>query len=113
MPGLIRGVARTAAVVGTASAVNGRVQRHQQQKFSAQDQAAYDAQQAQYAPPPQQYAPPPPQPQYAPPPVQQAAPPADDEDDPIAQIQRLGELNKQGILTDEEFAAAKAKLLGI
>ena len=68
MPGLIRGVARTAAVVGTASAVNGRVQRHQQQKFTAQDQAAYDAQQAQAAPPPQQYAPPPPQPQYAPPP---------------------------------------------
>ena len=68
MPGLIRGVARTAAVVGTASAVNGRVQHRQQAKYASQDQQAADAaayQQQQAAPPPQQYAPPPPQ-QYAP-----------------------------------------------
>lgn len=99
MPGLIRGVARTAAVVGTASAVNGRVQRHQQQKFNAQDQAAYDAQQAQAAPPPQQYAPPPP------------AAPAAPAVDPIEQLTKLGELHAAGVLTDEEFAVQKNKIL--
>ena len=100
MPGLIRGVARTAAVVGTASAVNGRVQRHQQQKFNDQDQAAYDQQMAQ-----QQAA----QPQYAPPPPPAA--PAAPAVDPIEQLTKLGELHAAGVLTDEEFAVQKNKIL--
>ncbi len=82
------GLLRVAAVAGTASAVSGRVQRNQQQKFAAQDAAA-----AQAAAP--------------------AAAPAASDEDPMAQVQKLAELHKQGILTDEEFAAAKAKALGI
>ena len=78
------GLLRVAAVAGTASAVSGRVQRNQQQKYAAQDAAA----------------------------AQAAAPAASDED-PMAQVQKLAELHKQGIPTDEEFAAAKAKALGI
>jgi hypothetical protein len=95
MPGLIRGVARTAVVVGTASAVAGGVSHHQQQKWAAQDQQA--------AAPPQQYAPPPQQ--YAPAPAAPAAP------DPLEQLQKLGDLHTSGVLTDEEFAAEKAKIL--
>jgi Short C-terminal domain len=105
MPGLIRGVARTAAVVGTAGAVN----HHQQQKWAAKDQQAAQAaayQQQQYAPPPQQYAAPPPQ--YAPP-----APAPVEEDPTVAKINQLASLHAQGILSDEEFASAKAKALGI
>ena len=102
MPGLIRGVARTAVVAGTASAVAGRVNHHQQQKWSAQDQQQYDQQQ-QYAPPPQQYAPAP----AAPAP----AAPAPAAPDPLEQLQKLGDLHASGVLTDEEFAAAKAKIL--
>jgi hypothetical protein len=103
MPGLIRGVARTAAVVGTASAVNGRVQHRQQSKYAAQDQQAADAaayQQQQYAPPPEQ--------QYAPPPPAAPAAPAVD---PIEQLTKLGELHTAGVLTDEEFAVQKNKIL--
>ncbi len=97
MPGLIRGVARTAVVVGTASAVAGGVSHHQQQKWASQDQQAAGQQPQQYAPPPQQYAPAP-----------AAAPAAPD---PLEQLQKLGDLHASGILTDEEFAAAKAKIL--
>ena len=102
MPGLIRGVARTAAVVGTANAVSHK----QQQKYARQDQqaaqaAAYQQQQVQ-----QQYAPPPQQ-QYAPP------PPVVEEDPTVAKINQLAALHAQGILSDEEFASAKAKALGI
>ena len=61
-----------------------------------------------YAPPPMAYAPPPQQ-QYAPPPP---APAAADED-PMIQIQKLGVMKEQGLLSDEEFTAAKAKILGI
>ena len=120
MPGLIRGVARTAVVAGTASAVAGRVNHHQQEKWSSQDQAQYAQQPVYAAPPPQyaepQYAPPPP-PQYvAPAPVYAApaapAPAAAPEVDRIGQLKELGELHAQGILTDEEFAAEKAKILG-
>lgn len=94
--GLVRGVARTAVVAGTASAVSGRVQRRQQNKWAAQDAA----QQPQYAaPPPQQYAPPPPAPESG-------------SDDLVADLQRLQELRERGVITEEEFAAAKAKLLG-
>jgi hypothetical protein len=98
MPGLIRGVARTAVIAGTASAVGGRVNHRQQQKWAAQDQQQYAQE-----PPPQQYAPPPP---AAP------APAESSEDDMFEQLKKLGELHEQGILTDEEFAAQKAKILG-
>jgi hypothetical protein len=100
-PGLIGTAARTAVIAGTASAVGGRVQRRQ---MGRAQQEAYERQQ-QYAAP---------QPQYAPP--QPAAPapaaPAAGTDDMVAQLQKLGELHAQGILTDEEFAAQKAKILG-
>jgi hypothetical protein len=88
--------ARTAVVAGTATAVSGRVQRRQAAKYDQQDQA-YDQQQQQQ----QQYAPPPPPPAAAP------------EDDSVAELQNLAQLHTQGVLTDEEFAAAKAKILGI
>ncbi len=95
--GLIRMAARTAVVAGTATAVSGRVQRRQAAKYDQQDQQAYDQQQQQQ----QQYAPPPPPPAAAP------------EDDSVAELQNLAQLHTQGVLTDEEFAAAKAKILGI
>jgi ABC-type xylose transport system substrate-binding protein len=91
--GLLRMAARTAVVAGTATAVSGRVARRQNERWAAQDQQAYDAQQAEA----QQAA--------------AAAPPA--EEDPNAQLQNLANLHSQGVLTDEEFAAAKAKILGI
>jgi hypothetical protein len=103
MPGLVRGMARTAAVVGTATATRNAVNRRQADK-NAQ---AYAQAEASVAPPPQQYAPPPPQ-QYAPPP---AAPVA--QEDPITQLERLGALKAQGLLTEEEFNAQKAKILGM
>jgi membrane protease subunit (stomatin/prohibitin family) len=87
--GLLRMAARTAVVAGTATAVHGRVQRRQAAKYDQQDQQQY-AQEPQYA-------------QEAPPP----------EDDSTAQLQKLAALHTQGVLTDEEFAAAKAKILGI
>jgi hypothetical protein len=88
--GLLRMAARTAVVAGTATAVSGRVARRQA--------ARYDTQQPlQYAPEPQQYAP----------------APAEAEDDATTQLQNLAALHTQGVLTDEEFAAAKAKILGI
>ena len=100
MPGLLRGIARTAAVAGTASAVSGRVQRRQAEKFAGRDAQIYsDRQQAyqQQAAPQQTYAPP-----VAPPP---------EEPDMMEQLQKLGDLKDQGILTDAEFAAQKAKIL--
>ena len=104
MPGLLRGMARTAAIAGTASAVNGRVARHQAEKFADRDAQIMASRSAgwQQGAQPQGY---PPQQQYAP-----APPPA--QDDPIEKLKQLGELHAQGILTDEEFAAQKAKLLG-
>jgi hypothetical protein len=89
MPGLIRGVARTAVVAGTATAVSGRVSRRQSARWAAQE-----------APPPQA-AP-------APPPAAPAAPAKST----IDQLKELGELKSQGVITEEEFAAQKAKLLG-
>jgi membrane protease subunit (stomatin/prohibitin family) len=80
--------ARTAVVAGTATAVSGRVARRQNARWAEQDQAAYDQQQA-------------------------AAPPAPAENDSMAELQNLANLHTQGVLTDEEFAAAKAKILGI
>ena len=108
--GLIGGMARTAVVAGTATAVSNRVSRRQAARW---EQQSYQ-QQAQYAPPPQQQYAPPPQ-QYAPPPQQYEAAPAaaaPAEDDLTEQIQKLAGLHAQGILSDEEFAAAKARLLG-
>jgi hypothetical protein len=99
MPGLIRGAAR----VATGVAVAGGVRHHQEQKYAAQDAAA----QQQAAPEPQ-YAPAP-APVYAAPAPAPAAPAADDLG---AQLQQLADLHAQGVLTDEEFADAKAKLLG-
>jgi hypothetical protein len=89
--------ARTAVVAGTATAVSGRVARRQAARYGEQygEQSAPEPQQ--YAPEPQQYAP-------------QA--PAE-EDDATAQLQKLAALHTQGVLTDEEFAAAKAKILGL
>ena len=87
---VLRTVARTAVVAGTASVVAGKVNRHQQNKYAAQDQAQYDQQEAAAAPPP------------AP-----AAPAVD----PIERIKELAQLKDQGILTEEEFASQKAKLL--
>jgi hypothetical protein len=94
--------ARTAVVAGTATAVSGRVQRRQAERWQTQDDAAaYQQQQQQY----QQYAPPPP--------PATPAPAAPAEPDANAQLQDLAQLHSQGVLTDEEFAAAKAKILGI
>ena len=110
MPGLVRGMARTAAIVGTATATRNAVNRRQADKnMAAYSQAAANnapEQQVVYAaPPPQQYAPPP-QPEYIP--AQAPAAP----DDVVTQLERLGALKAQGLLTDEEFNAQKAKLLG-
>jgi len=93
MPGLLRGVARTAVVAGTASTVAGRVQHRQQMRWAEQGNTPYQVVQEQQAP-----APPPPA----------AAPAAD----PIEQLKELGQLHEQGVLTDAEFAAQKAKILG-
>ena len=92
--GLIGGMARTAVIAGTATTVSNRVSRRQAGRWAAQDQQ----QQEQYAPPPPQ--------QYQAPP-----PPQDDTDDLIAQLEKLGELRDKGILTDEEFAQQKARLI--
>lgn len=107
MPGLVRGMARTAAVVGTATATRNAVNRRQANKNVAAYSDAMN-QSYQQAPPPQQYAPPPPQ--YVE--VMPPAAPAPTED-VITQLERLGALKAQGILTEEEFAEQKARLLGL
>lgn len=104
MPGLIRGVARTAVIAGTATAVSNGVSRRQVGRW--QQQEAQKAAQQQAA---QQQAPPPP----APAPAAPAAPPADDMDAKIAQLKKLAELKDAGILSESEFAAQKAKILGL
>jgi acetyl-CoA acetyltransferase len=90
---LLRAMARTAVVAGTATSVSNRVSRRQQGRWAAQEQ-----QQAAAAPPQQAYAAPPP------PPAQEA--------DPIERLKELGQLHESGVLTDQEFADAKAKILG-
>ena len=92
---LLRGMARTAVVAGTATAVSNRVSRRQANRWADQGQGApaYLAEQ----PPPQQYA--------EPAPAMQAGP------DPIEQLRELGELHASGVLTDEEFAVQKSKIL--
>ncbi|SHI08832.1 SHOCT domain-containing protein [Streptomyces sp. 3214.6] len=94
MPGLLRGVARTAVVAGTATAVSNRVSRRQQGRWAAQEG---------YREPPRQ--------SYEQP--QQAAPSqADDMNSKLDQLKELGELKKQGVLTEAEFAEQKRRLLG-
>ena len=95
--GLVRGVARTAVVAGTATAVSGRVARRQNNRWAEQDQAQYEQQMAQ-------------QPAPAPAPAPAAAPAGGGEVDELKQI---ADLHAQGILTDEEFAAKQAQILGI
>jgi len=105
MPGLLRGVARTAVVAGTATAVSNRVSRRQAGRWADKEQQQYDEQQQQ-----QQYAAPPPQ--YAAPPPQYAAPPAADPmQEKLDQLKQLGALKDQGVLSEEEFQQQKAKIL--
>ncbi len=94
MPGLVRGVARTAVVAGTATAVSNRVSRRQANRWTEQDAAAQQ-QAAQQAPVYEQ----------APPPA------APDTDDMLAQLKELGALKEAGVLTEAEFEAQKAKIL--
>ena len=108
MPGLLRGIARTAVVAGTATAVSGRVQRRQAEHFASRDAQIYAEQEQAYAQQAPAYAQPAPAAYAAPPPP----PAAPSESDILAQLQQLGDLKKQGILTDAEFEAQKAKILG-
>jgi hypothetical protein len=105
--GLIGGMARTAVVAGTATAVSNRVSRRQAGRWAAQDQQAYEHEQYVQQQQQQYQAPPPP----PPPPPAPAAPAATSSSDMIAQLEKLGQLKAAGILTDAEFEAQKAKLL--
>ena len=86
MPGLLRGMARTAVVAGTATAASNRVSRRQSERWAAQDQASY--------------------------PEEQAPAPAAEGESRIDQLKALGELKAQGVLNDAEFEAEKARILG-
>jgi Short C-terminal domain len=86
MPGLLRGVARTAVIAGTATHVSNNVSRRQANKWAEQDAAQYQE------------------------PVQ-AAPAAPPQEDKLEQLQKLGELKTSGVLTEAEFEAQKAKIL--
>jgi hypothetical protein len=98
MPGLVRGMARTAAVVGTATATRNAVNRRQADKNAQAYTQAMNTAAVQAPPPPQEaYAPA----EFVPSP----------QEDMITQLERLGALKAQGLLTDEEFAAAKQKLM--
>jgi Short C-terminal domain len=87
MPGLLRGVARTAVIAGTATTVSNRVSRRQGNRWAEQEQQQYEQQ---------------------PPPPVAAAPPAEDR---LDQLKELGALKEQGVLTEAEFEAEKAKIL--
>ncbi|MFD7997674.1 SHOCT domain-containing protein [Streptomyces mirabilis] len=91
MPGLLRGVARTAVVAGTATAVSNRVSRRQQGRWAQQEYQEAPPQPAPVAPPP---------------------PPADDMSGRIDQLKQLGELKAQGVLTEAEFEEQKHRVLG-
>lgn len=86
MPGLLRGMARTAVVAGTATHVSNNVSRRQARRYAQED--------ATNAP-------------------EQAAPAASNTDDQFAQLKQLGELKEQGVLTQAEFDAKKAQILGL
>jgi putative oligomerization/nucleic acid binding protein len=94
MPGLLRGVARTAVIAGTATAVSNRVSRRQANRWAAQEQQSDEAQ------------------AYEQQPADDAPAPADDMDAKLAQLKQLGELQSQGVLTEEEFEAQKRRILG-
>ncbi|HEY7105292.1 MAG TPA: SHOCT domain-containing protein [Acidimicrobiia bacterium] len=94
--GLLGGIARTAVVAGTFTAVSNRVSRRQARRWAQEDQSAYEQ---------QAYAAPPPAPAAAPPPAPAA-------DDMAEQLTKLAQLHDSGVLTDDEFAASKAKVLG-
>ena len=96
MPGLLRAVARTAVVAGTATAVSNRVSRRQAQRWQRQGSSPYGQPEPAYQEPAPQYGEPPPPPQQ----------------DLVQQLKDLAELKDQGILTEEEFAAQKARILG-
>jgi hypothetical protein len=106
----MRGVARTAVVAGTATAVSNRVSRRQANRWSQQEQQQYyeqqqpPPQQQQYAQPQQQY--------YEPAPAPAPAPDPGPANDTIAQLEQLADLKARGILTEAEFDAQKAKVLG-
>jgi hypothetical protein len=106
MPGLVRGVARTAVIAGTATAVSNRVSRRQAGRWAAQEQQQ-DYQQQQYQQPVYEQQPYPPQPVYA----QPQAAPGPDMSDQLAHLKQLGELHDQGVLTDAEFEVQKQKIL--
>jgi hypothetical protein len=94
MPGLLRGIVRTAAIAGTATAVSNRVSRRQAGRWArhdAQQQQVYEQQEAD-AP-------------------EDAGPPADDMDDKLAQLERLGSLKERGVLSEAEFAEQKQRIL--
>ncbi|MFH7597942.1 SHOCT domain-containing protein [Streptomyces racemochromogenes] len=91
MPGLLRGVARTAVVAGTATAVSNRVSRRQAGRWAAQQQ---------------------PEPEPAPPPPPPAAAPASDRSGMLDELKQLGELKQQGVLTEAEFEEQKRRILG-
>ena len=97
MPGLIRGVARTAVVAGTATAVSNRVSRRQAGRWAAQDAPAPEPAPTYAAPRPPVYAPP---------------PSATDAPDTLGQLGQLGALRDQGVLSDMEFEVQKARILG-
>jgi hypothetical protein len=101
MPGLLRGVVRTAVVAGTATAVSNRVSRRQAERWQQQGSYPYDQSEPAYAEP---------QPAYEAP--AQPPPPAAAVADPIQQLKDLAALRDQGVLTDEEFQAQKARILG-
>jgi membrane protease subunit (stomatin/prohibitin family) len=92
MPGLLRGVARTAVIAGTATHVSNNVSRRQAGRWAQQEQQQYEQEQQRA-------------PAQAPAPAQQS--------DPTEELKKLGGLHESGVLTDEEFAAAKAKILNI
>jgi hypothetical protein len=94
MPGLLRGVARTAVIAGTATAVSNRVSRRQANRWAQQENAQYGGEQDYQQPPPAAV------------PAQAPAP------DTVTQLKELADLKSQGILTDAEFQAQKAKILG-
>jgi hypothetical protein len=94
MPGLLRGVARTAVIAGTATAVSNRVSRRQAQRWQQQGTDPYG------------------QPAYQEPAPQYEAPPPPPQQDMVQQLKDLADLKDQGILTEEEFAAQKARILG-
>ena len=91
MPGLIRGIARTAVVAGTATAVSNRVSRRQAGRWARQDQQVTDAAQAPVEPEPEAD--------------------AMSMDDRLAQLKQLGELRSQGVLSEEEFQQQKSRIL--